>query len=71
VGTTSRPESDGWCGCCLPKAAFTTSLCGGAELARGLDVRCLMIFGVDVISILLGVLMFGVLIALVYGIDRI
>jgi hypothetical protein len=30
-----------------------------------------MIFGMDVISILLGVLMFGVLIALVYGIDRI
>jgi hypothetical protein len=30
-----------------------------------------MILGMDVISILLGVLMFGVLIALVYGIDRI
>jgi hypothetical protein len=30
-----------------------------------------MILGMDVISILLGVLMFGVLIGLVYGIDRI
>jgi hypothetical protein len=30
-----------------------------------------MIIGMDVISIVLGVLMFGVLIALVYGIDRI
>jgi hypothetical protein len=30
-----------------------------------------MILGMDIVSILLGVLMFGVLIALVYGIDRI
>jgi hypothetical protein len=31
----------------------------------------LIIHGMDVVSILLGVLMFAVLIALVYGIDRI
>jgi hypothetical protein len=30
-----------------------------------------MILGMDIVSILLGVLMFGVLIALIYGIDRI
>jgi hypothetical protein len=30
-----------------------------------------MILGMDIVSVLLGVVMFGVLIALVYGIDRI
>jgi hypothetical protein len=52
-------------------AVFTTSLCGGAELARGLDAGRSRIRAMDIVSVLLGVLMFGVLIALIYGIDRI
>jgi hypothetical protein len=40
-------------------------------LARGLDAGRSRIRAMDIVSVLLGVLMFGVLIALIYGIDRI
>jgi hypothetical protein len=40
-------------------------------LARGLDVRGSIILGMDIVSVLLGLLMFAVLIALIYGIERI
>jgi hypothetical protein len=50
---------------------FTESVYRSGLSARVLHARRPIIFGMDVISIVLGVLMFAVLIALVYGIERI
>ena len=40
-------------------------------MARGLDDRRARIPAMDIVSVLLGLLMFAVLIALIYGIERI
>ncbi len=52
-------------------AVFTASLCRRRVPAYPLDIPGPKIHGMDIVSVLLGVLMFAVLIALIYGIDRI
>jgi hypothetical protein len=61
-----------WPGPAPPGSAFfTKSVHRRAHSARSLDERAPNIFGMDVVAIVLALLSFAVLIALLYGIDRI
>jgi arginine exporter protein ArgO len=50
---------------------FTVSLCRGAVSLQVLDASPAKIMPMDIVSVLIAVLMFAVLIALIYGIERI
>jgi RsiW-degrading membrane proteinase PrsW (M82 family) len=55
----------------LTDSVFTESVWRGTISACGLHAPWARMRAMDVISVLLGVLMFAILIALVYGIDAI
>ena len=52
-------------------ATFTRSVCRERRSTRGLDGGRATLFAMDIVSVVLGLLMFAILIAIIEGIDRI
>jgi hypothetical protein len=68
---TSLPGSPAADGSGRIPGFFTRSLCRAGVSARGVDGRASTIFDMDAVAVLIGIFMFAVLYALIYGIDRI